>query len=114
MAYLIGAGLAVVTAFILVWVNGAFWIIGSEDNPLNLMFAGVLAIALFGALLARFRPTGMALAMAAAAVAQFAAGLAGLSTDMRGGILAALFAGLWLLSAGLFRKAAADSAEGRG
>ena len=113
-AYRVGAALAVVTAFLLVWVNGAVGMIGSEDNPLNLMFAGVLAIALFGALRGRFRSAGMALAMLAAALTQFVAGLAGLSTDMRGGMLAALFAGLWLLSAALFRKAAADAAEGRG
>ncbi|HEY1604188.1 MAG TPA: hypothetical protein VGF77_01160 [Allosphingosinicella sp.] len=48
--------------------------------------------------------------MAAAAVAQACAGLGGLSTDPRGAVLGTAFAGLWLLSGALFRKAARDPA----
>jgi hypothetical protein len=45
-----------VAAFILIWMNLAVGIIGSEDNPANLMYGGVLAVAIVGAFMVRFRP----------------------------------------------------------
>lgn len=69
--YRVAAGVAVVTGVILMWVNGAVGLIGSEDNPANLMYGGVLAIGLIGAALARMRPVGMSWALFATAVAQF-------------------------------------------
>ena len=104
-AYRAGAAVAIVAALLTVWVNLAVGMIGGEDNPFNLVFLGVIALALGGAAVARFRAAGMVRAMAAAAAAQFLAGAAGLSADLRGGILSAGFALLWLLSAWLFRKA---------
>jgi hypothetical protein len=106
LAYRAGAGLAVVTAFLTLWVNLAVGMIGDEGNAYNLAFAGVLAVALAGALVARFRAAGMVRAMLAAAAAQALAGAIGLSTDLRGGVLSVLFAGLWLLAAAFFRRAA--------
>src|SRR5690606_34809420 len=58
--YRAAVGVALATAFILVWVNGAVGVIGDEDNPANSMYAGVLAVALIGSVLARLRPWGMA------------------------------------------------------
>src|SRR4051812_9990674 len=110
LAWRAGAVLAVLTAFLTIWVNLAVGMIGSEDNPFNFIFLGVLALALAGAFLARFRATGMAKAMLAAAVAQGAAGAAGLSQDLRGGLFSTAFAFLWLLAAGLFGLASRPSA----
>jgi hypothetical protein len=107
-AYRIGAGIAVATAFLTVWANLAVGMIGEEGNPLNLLFGGVLAIALAGAILARFQPAGMARAMIVTAVAQFAAGAIGLSSDTRGAMFSMAFAAPWLLSVWLFRKAARE------
>ena len=45
-AYRAAVGVAVVAAFLLIWINLAVGIIGSEDNPANLMYLGVLAIGL--------------------------------------------------------------------
>lgn len=101
-----GVALALAAAFLIVWANGAVGMIGDEDNSANLMFAGVLGIALLGSVLARFRPGGMAVAMVAAALAQAVAGGVGMLIDPRGGVISAAFAGLWLLSAALFRSAA--------
>ena len=106
LAYRFAAGCAVVAAFLTVWVNGAVGMIGSEGNPYNLLFGGVLLIALIGSIVARFQAAGMARAMIAAAVAQAVIGALGLSTDMLGGALSMAFAGLWLLAAALFRYAA--------
>lgn len=110
LAYRSGAALAVVTAFLTVWVNGAVGMIGSEDNPHNLLFGGVLAIALIGAVVARFQGAGMALAMLAAAIAQAALAALGLSADMRGAVFSMAFAVPWLLAAALFWNAAREQA----
>lgn len=108
LAYRLGAGLAVLVAFLTIWVNAAVGMIGSEDNPFNLLFLGVPVVALVGAVVARFGPAGMACAMAVAAFAQ--AGLAGvgLFSDPRGGTFSMAFAGLWLLAAALFWAAARE------
>jgi len=106
LAYRFGAALAVLAAFLTIWVNGAVGMIGSEDNPYNLLFGGVLLIALIGAIVARFAPAGMARAMIAAGIAQVVLAAIGLSTDLRGGILSMVFAAPWLLSAALLWKAA--------
>jgi hypothetical protein len=111
-AWRAAAGLALATAFVLVWLTLAVGILGSEDDPANLMFAGVLAVAVLGALAARFRPAGLARAMAATALAQGLAAavalLAGFGADA---LLAAAFAALWLVSARLFDWAARQPAD---
>lgn len=112
-AYRLAAAVAVGTAFLTVWANLAVGMIGSEDNPFNRLFAGVLLLALGGSAAARFRPAGMAGAMVAAAAAQALLGIIGLSHDVRGGIFSVVFALPWLLSALLFRKAARENAAGR-
>lgn len=43
-AYRAAVGVAVAAGFILVWLNLAVGIIGTEDNPANLMHGGVLAV----------------------------------------------------------------------
>lgn len=108
-AYRMGAGIAIGAAFLTIWVNLAVGMIGDEGDPLNLMFGGVLAIALVGAIVARFEAAGMVRAMIVAAAAQAAAGAIGLSTDTRGAVFSMLFSLPWLMSAGLFRKAARET-----
>ena len=108
-AYRAGAGAALAAAFMIVWANGAVGMIGSEDNPYNLLFLGVIGLALIGSVAARFRAGGMAVAMAVAAAAHLAVALGGLPTDRHGALVSAAFAGLWLLSTALFRKAARDA-----
>ena len=111
--YRAGAIVAILAGFLTIWVNLAVGMIGSEDNSYNLLFAGVLVLAILGSALASFRARGMAGAMAAAAAVQFLAAIMGLPADPRGGILSALFALPWLLSAALFRTAErAQVAEG--
>jgi hypothetical protein len=120
IAYRAAVGFAVVAAFILVWINLAVGIIGSEDNPANLIYGGVLAIAILGALIVRFQPRGMARALAATALAQamvgaiaVIAGLGSSGANWPGAIvfLTGFFAALWLVSAWLFRKAARQQAS---
>lgn len=108
-AYAVGLGIAVAAALLQAWINLAVGIVGNEDNPVNLIYAGVIAVAALGALIARLRPAGMAVAMTAAAAAQaltFVAAIAG-GLGFTGPITI-FFAALWLLAAWAFRKAARD------
>ena len=83
-------------------------------GPLDFAVAGVLLVALIGALAARFRAKGMAAAMAVTAAAQLLA--AGAAYFLTGEVrpieivLTAAFAAPWLGSALLFRLAAAQEA----
>jgi hypothetical protein len=115
-----GAAAAVAAGFLLVWVNGAVGFLGDEDNPANLMFLGVLAVAIAGAVAARARPEAMARAMLATAAAQTLVGAVGLGFGLGSpgweGLYevvmgTGLFDGLWLLSAWLFHRAARAAAS---
>jgi hypothetical protein len=74
-AYRSGVAIALAATFLLIWINGAVGIIGDEDNPLNLLYIGVIAIAFGGMAWARFRARGASRAMMAAAIANAAVGL---------------------------------------
>jgi hypothetical protein len=83
--------------------------IGDEDNAYNLLFLGVVALALLGAVVARFRAGGMAAAMLVAGLVHAGVALGGYGVDPRGATFSLAFALLWLLSAALFRTAAGDA-----
>jgi len=70
VAYRAAVGIALATVFLLVWVNGAVGIIGSENNDANLMYFGVISIGIIGAIIARLQPLGMARALFVTALAQ--------------------------------------------
>jgi hypothetical protein len=107
-AYRAAVGVAVAAAFLLVWMNLAVGIIGTEDNPLNLMYGGVLAVAIIGAVIARLQPDGMARALVATALTQALAALVAQIAGHFTWILTAFYVALWLTSAWLFRKAARE------
>ncbi|CAA9535609.1 MAG: hypothetical protein AVDCRST_MAG91-3377 [uncultured Sphingomonadaceae bacterium] len=111
LAYRLGAVLALLTAFLTIWANLAVGMIGSEDNGFNLLFGGMLAVALTGAAVSKFEPAGMARATVVTAIVQAMVSAVGLSADVRGGVFSMAFAGLWLLAAFLFRKAARETAR---
>jgi hypothetical protein len=114
VAYRFATGLALATAFLLVWINGAVGIIGSEDNPANMLYGGVLLIGLIGAGLARLRSDGMARALFAMAIVQSLVPVIALiiwKHDFDPGVLPVLglnacFVTLFVGSALLFRHAA--------
>ena len=104
-AYGTGATLALATAFLLTWSNLAVGLTGSEDNPINLIYFSVVAVAAVGAMLARLKPRGMAVAMAATAGGQIAAAIVAQTNGFFTGPLTLFFCALWLASGWLFRKA---------
>ena len=114
IAYRVAVGVALAAALLLVWVNLAVGLIGSEDELANLMYYGVLAVGLIGAFVARFQPRGMARALFATALAQMLVAAialsAGLGSPWSGPLeillLNGFFAALFVGSALLFREAA--------
>jgi len=108
-SYRAASGIAIVTAFLTVWVNLAVGMLGSEQNPANLLFGGVLLVGLLGVVIAMFKPAGMARAMLAAALAQAAMAVYALLGGYAEVTLhIAFFVLPWLLSAQLFNKAARE------
>jgi hypothetical protein len=112
-AYRAASVLALLAVFLTIWVNAAVGMIGSEEGLYNLLFLGVIAVAVGGALAARFRPDGMARAIAAAGVLHLMIAIGGLTADLRGALLSLAFAAPWLLSAALFRKANSEESGSR-
>ena len=111
-AYLAAVALALAGASFVVWANLAVGIVGGEDDPANLMFFGVLAVGVVGALVGRFRPRGMAHALVAMAIAQALAGVAALAVEPGPAlVLTGLYVPLWLASAWLFRRSEAGASS---
>mgnify|MGYP007051660235 CR=1 FL=1 len=111
LAYRAGVVVALGTAFLITWSNLAVGILGNEDEPINLIFFGVIPVAVVGACLARFRAKGLASAMAAAAAAQAATVVVALVGGHSEAAIITMFAIGWLLAAGLFRVAAREEAR---
>ena len=115
--YRFAVGVALAAGFILVWVNGAVGIIGDESNDANMMYFGVLAVGIIGAIIARFQPGGMARALYVTALAQAVVAAIALVAGLGSAasiwprdilVLTGFFVALWLLSARLFHKAARE------
>ena len=70
IAYRFAVGIALGTGFIIIWANGAVGIIGSEENPVNLVYYVLLLIGLIASFAVRFKPRGMSLTMFALAAGQ--------------------------------------------
>jgi hypothetical protein len=115
MIYRIAVGLSLGTAFLLIWINGAVGLIGSEENPANLMYFLVISVGIIGSLITRFQPQGMARALFAMAFAQVLvtviALLTGLHHSPGSSVLEIIgvngfFIAMFVVSALLFRRVA--------
>ncbi len=119
-AYRLG-GLALAgTAFLIVWGNLAVGFLGNEDEPINLLYFGVVALVIAGAAISRLRPAGLAKVAVAAAMGHVAIIAVALGTGW--GYEGALrpveivfstlvFGGAWLFAAAMFRRAARDASQ---
>lgn len=106
-SYRIAAILALGGGFLMVWANLAVGIIGNENNPQNLLFFGVLAVGVIGALLSRFRASGLVLTLRTMAVAQLLLGIAAWALDWAFlPVFTLFYVALWGMAAQLFAKAA--------
>jgi hypothetical protein len=111
-AYRLAVATAVATVLLLLFGIGALGVIGEGGRP-DRVYLAVFAVLAVGTVLARLRAGGMALVLAATAFTQVlvavVALLAGLPegasvVDLAG--ITAMYAGLFALSAWLFRRAA--------
>ena len=107
--------LALLASVLLLWINGAVGIIGSEDHPANLLYLAVVAAAFVGAVATRFRANGLSLVMVCAAALQAVIGVLAVLRGWGEGsenwpqavvVLSTIFVLIWLGSAGSFRRAA--------
>lgn len=119
-AYRVAVGLALGTGFLLIWSNLAVGVIGSEDNPINLWYFGVVAIGIIGALIAGFKADGMVITLFVAAFAQAliaaVAIVGGYYQSPPSSVMEILsvngfFVTLWIVSALLFRYASREQVE---
>jgi hypothetical protein len=114
IAYRVAVGVAITTAFLLVWLSIGMGIIGADGDRANVMYFVVLAVGIIGAIIGRFQPHGMARALFATTLAQalvtvialvFRLGFpASEPLELLG--LNGFFLVLWVGSALLFREAA--------
>lgn len=70
IAYGSAIGIALVAACLLVWLSLGVGIIGKDGDPANLMYFGVIAIGILGAIISRLQPKGMAQTLGAMVLAQ--------------------------------------------
>jgi hypothetical protein len=109
--YRLGAGVAIVTGFLVFWANGAVGMIGNEGNAYNLLFLGAIVVGAILALAVWFRPAGMARALYVTAALHGAIALVALVAgwDLRGALFSLGFVLPYLVAAGLFRLAAREA-----
>jgi hypothetical protein len=116
-AYRSAVGVALAAALILLWLMGAVGVIGVEGDRADLMYFGVLAVGIIGAIIARFQPLGMARALFATALAQALVAVIALIAGKHQSPISsvaeilglnAIFVALFVASAWLFRQAARE------
>ncbi len=114
MVYKAAIGLALLTAFLLIWVNLAVGLIGNTNEIANIMYSGVLAVLILGALVVRVRPLAMVRVMFATALTQgliTIITLLGKMSNHSGSsageiiVMNGVFIALFMVSAFLFRRA---------
>lgn len=115
--YRIASAIALLSGLFLLWANLAVGLIGSENNPANLMYFGVLAIGLLGAALSRLQPRGLSNTLYAMTGSMgfiiIIALVTGLQYDPYSSVIEILAVNIFFmfpfsLSAILFRKVAKD------
>lgn len=68
--YRLAFGVAVFSTLLLIWVNGAVGLIGSENNPFNMWYGAVVLTGIAGTMVSRFRADYMSYVMVAMSFVQ--------------------------------------------
>lgn len=111
--YRTALGIALFSALLLVWVNGAVGLVGSENNDFNLLYFGVALLLIIGAFISRFRAKGMAIALFVTTAVQASTILVAIFTAQHQSaessvieiiLVNVFFTTLFLISGGLFWK----------
>ena len=113
--YKYGIAVAMVTGFLLFWVNGAVGIIGSENNDANMFYPAVLLGAFLASLAVRFKPeklfwvanvSAACFAVIAVLALVFKVGVSGPVWPWDVVWITAFFMGMLVVAGMLFRNAA--------
>lgn len=102
--------IALGTSFVITWANLAVGIVGNEENPVNLIFFGVVAIALLGSPLVGFKAARLRWVFYLTAAAQALSALVALQAEPFVLVFCGVTTALWLTAATLFGRAARDEA----
>jgi hypothetical protein len=70
IAYRLAIGASLAAIFMLIWFCLGVGIIGQDGDPANLMYFGVVAVGIIGAIITRLQPAGMARVLLAMAFIQ--------------------------------------------
>ncbi len=112
MPYRAAVVIGAVAAFLMVWVQGAVGLVGSENDLFNLLFLLPLLVGAAGCFIAGFKAPGMSRVLTAMAVLQAITLAIGYAvTRDTDSFLIAFWVFAWSLSAWLFSRAARTSAE---
>lgn len=114
--YRIAFGIGLAGVLILLLVNGVVGIIGSENNPANLMYGAVLIAGILGSFMSRLKSKGMMITLLVMAILQFLVPIVALTIEPANAswgdagvigvfVLNAFFVMLFIISALLFRRA---------
>lgn len=100
----VGAVLAVLTAFFTTWANAAVGLIGSGENPVNILFFGVIFFALLGSAFSKRKSNLLALTMLVAGILHIGiAAIFGLfGGDVPGGTISSVLGTVWWFAAAGF------------
>jgi hypothetical protein len=69
-AYWSALGVALAGSLFLIWLSLGVGIIGADGDPANIMYFGVIAVGLIGAVIARLQTVGMSRTLVAMALVQ--------------------------------------------
>lgn len=105
-----GAIIALATSFVITWANLAVGIVGNEENPVNLIFFGVVAIAMLGSPLVGFEAARLRGVFYLTAAAQALTALVALQAEPFVLVFCGVTTALWLTAATLFSQAAKGEA----
>lgn len=104
--YRVAVILSVIGGFLMVWANLAVGIIGSEENPQNLICYSVLIAGLTGAFITKFNARGLMWTLRAMAAMQFAVFLAAALLEWALlPVVTIVYMLLWLAAGELFKRA---------
>lgn len=113
-SYKVATALALAGTFLLIWINGAVGVIGSEDNPANLLYGGVLAVLIIGTLISQLKPIGLYRTLLLTALTQalvpvvalliFKPSVASWDPGVTGIFILSFFVVLWVAAGLLFRQ----------
>ena len=109
LAYRVGSAMAVGTGFLTIWITLAVGIVGAEDNPQNILYFGIVGMAICVAVAALGDPRALARGMRATAVFQGLVCLVHVIDAIYPAVLIdGFFTMTWLTAGALFARAAKE------